>query len=74
MSSFDLIEKLEKEHSLSLNEYEQLIREYTTELADFAAKKSNLSVFTENAEYVDLAENPMFSELFIKNMMFTFYI
>lgn len=42
--------------------------------ADFAAKKSNLSVFTENAEYVDLAENPMFSELFIKNMMFTFYI
>lgn len=42
--------------------------------AEFAAKKSDLSVFTENAEYVDLAENPMFSELFIKNMMFTFYI
>lgn len=40
MNNFDLIEKLEKEHSLSLNEYEQLIREYTTELADFTAKKA----------------------------------
>ena len=42
--------------------------------AEFAVQKSNLSVFTKKAEYVDLAENPMFSELFIKNMMFTFYM
>ena len=31
MNSFELIEKLEKEHTLSLGEYEQLIREYNEE-------------------------------------------
>lgn len=40
MNSFDLIEKLEKEHSLSLNEYEQLITNYTEKMADFAAQKA----------------------------------
>lgn len=41
MNSFELIDKLEKEHSLSLNEYEQLITSYTEELANFAAKKAD---------------------------------
>ncbi|MBE5812636.1 MAG: [FeFe] hydrogenase H-cluster radical SAM maturase HydE [Clostridiales bacterium] len=40
MNSINLIEKLENEHSLSLGEYEQLIREYTPELAEFVAKKA----------------------------------
>lgn len=38
----------------------------------FSCEKNDLS-FINNAEYVDLAESPMFSELFIDNMMFSFY-
>ncbi len=38
----------------------------------FACENNDLS-FVNNAEYVDLAENAMFSELFIDNMMFLFY-
>ena len=41
MNNFKLIEKLEKEHVLSLKEYEYLISGYTEELADFAAKKAD---------------------------------
>lgn len=40
MNSFELIEKLEQQHSLSLEEYEYLILNYTNELADFMAKKA----------------------------------
>lgn len=36
-------------------------------------ENNDLSVFTENACYEDLASEPVFSELFIENMMFTFY-
>ena len=36
----------------------------------YAAEKNELSLFTENAVYVDLAASTDFSELFIKNMMF----
>ena len=36
----------------------------------YACKKSNLSSFTEKAEYIDLSLNPEFSDLFIENMMF----
>ncbi|MBP3445685.1 MAG: DUF4445 domain-containing protein [Clostridia bacterium] len=36
----------------------------------YAAEKNDLSLFTENAVYVDLAASTDFSELFIKNMMF----
>lgn len=36
----------------------------------YAAEKNDLSLFTENAVYVDLAASIDFSELFIKNMMF----
>jgi len=41
MNSFELIEKLEKEQSLLLEEYEQLIECYTEKLADFAAQKAD---------------------------------
>ena len=40
MNSFELIEKLEQQHSLSLEEYEYLILNYTSNLADFVAKKA----------------------------------
>jgi len=40
MNSFELIEKLEQQHRLSLEEYEYLILNYTNELADFMAKKA----------------------------------
>ena len=36
----------------------------------YAAEKNDLSLFTENAVYIDLAASTDFSELFIKNMMF----
>ena len=36
----------------------------------FACEKNNLSEYLENAEYIDLSTNQMFSELFIENMMF----
>lgn len=36
-------------------------------------ENNDLSVFTENACYEDLASDSVFSELFIENMMFTFY-
>ena len=36
----------------------------------YASEKNDLSLFTENAVYVDLAASTDFSELFIKNMMF----
>lgn len=39
----------------------------------FACEQNDLSFFTRNAEYVDLAANAMFSKLFIDNMMFSFY-
>lgn len=36
----------------------------------YASEKNELSLFTENAVYVDLAASTDFSELFIKNMIF----
>ncbi len=39
----------------------------------FACEKNDLSFFINNAEYIDLASNSMFSKLFIENMMFSFY-
>ena len=39
----------------------------------FACEENDLSVYLKNAKYVDLAENPMFSKKFIKNMNFSFY-
>lgn len=36
----------------------------------YASEKNDLSLFTENAVYVDLAASTDFSEQFIKNMMF----
>ncbi len=36
----------------------------------YALEKNDLSVFTKNAEYIDLSLDKYFSELFIKNMMF----
>ena len=36
-------------------------------------ENNDLSVFTENACYEDLASDKEFSELFMKNMMFSFY-
>ena len=36
----------------------------------YACEKNNLSVYTDNAVYVDLSGNSGFSDLFIKNMMF----
>lgn len=38
--------------------------------AKYVSEKNDLSVFTNNAEYVDLSADPVFSELFIENMMF----
>ena len=37
---YSLIDKLEKEHSLSLEEYKQLLDERTPQLAEYAAKKA----------------------------------
>lgn len=39
----------------------------------FACKKNDLSAILKNAQYIDLAADPMFSDLFIDNMMFSFY-
>lgn len=39
----------------------------------YILENNDLSVFTENACYEDLASDSVFSELFIENMMFTFY-
>ena len=39
----------------------------------FACEKNDLLVYLKNAKYVDLAENPMFSKMFIENMNFSFY-
>lgn len=36
----------------------------------YAFEKNNLSLYTDNAVYVDLSGNVAFSDLFIKNMMF----
>ena len=36
----------------------------------FAVEHGDLTPFTEGAEYVDLAKNKVFSDLFIENMMF----
>lgn len=36
----------------------------------FAAEKNDLSVFLDNTQYVDLAADPVFSDLFIENMLF----
>jgi len=36
----------------------------------YAYEKNNFSVFTENAEYVDLSADVLFGELFIENMLF----
>ena len=38
--------------------------------AKYAIEKNDLSVFLDNAEYIDLAESPVFSDCFIKNMKF----
>ena len=35
----------------------------------YAVEKNNLSVITDNSEYIDLSLNKDFSDLFIKNMM-----
>lgn len=37
----------------------------------YAIEKNDLSVFTDNAVYADLSSDSHFSELFIKNMMFS---
>ena len=39
----------------------------------FACEKNDLSVYIKNARYIDLAENSMFSKMFVENMMFSFY-
>ncbi|MBQ7876496.1 MAG: DUF4445 domain-containing protein [Clostridia bacterium] len=39
-------------------------------LVKFASGKSDLSAFLKNAEYVDLAKDEYFQDLFIENMMF----
>ena len=36
----------------------------------YACEKNDLSCFTKNAQYLDLSTNPVFSQLFIENMMF----
>lgn len=36
----------------------------------YATERASLSPFTENITYIDLAQSPEFSELFIQNMMF----
>lgn len=36
----------------------------------YAIEKNDLSVFTENAEYINLSSDECFSDLFMKNMMF----
>ena len=41
MNNYKLIEKLEKEHALSLKEYEELIGGCSEELADFVAQKAD---------------------------------
>lgn len=41
--------------------------------AKFCCEKNDLSVFTSNAEYIDLAADKIFSKLFIDNMIFGFY-
>ncbi|MBQ2756201.1 MAG: [Oscillospiraceae bacterium] len=47
---FSLIDKLEREHSLSLNEYEALISSYTDETAGYIAEKA---VAARKAVYAD---------------------
>ena len=36
----------------------------------YACHKNNLTVYTDNACYVDLSTNSLFSDLYVKNMMF----
>lgn len=36
----------------------------------YACEENDLSVYIENSAYVDLSSNPLFSDLFIENMMF----
>lgn len=36
----------------------------------YACEKNDLAEFTENAVYIDLSSSPLFSDLFIENMMF----
>ncbi len=36
----------------------------------FAASQTDLTAITKKAEYIDLSANPLFSELFISNMLF----
>ncbi|MBR5233823.1 MAG: DUF4445 domain-containing protein [Clostridia bacterium] len=36
----------------------------------YACEEKDLSVYVDNSDYVDLSLNPLFSDLFIKNMMF----
>ena len=36
----------------------------------YACEKNDLAVYTDNSTYVDLSANPIFSDLFIENMMF----
>lgn len=36
----------------------------------YACEKNDLTKYTDSAEYVDLSSNPVFSDLFIENMMF----
>ncbi|MBQ6164456.1 MAG: DUF4445 domain-containing protein [Clostridia bacterium] len=38
--------------------------------AKYAAEKNDLSVFLDHMTYVDLAADPVFSELFVENMLF----
>ena len=39
----------------------------------YACEKNDLSAYLDNARYIDLAENTMFSKMFIDNMQFLFY-
>ncbi len=36
----------------------------------YACEKNNLTVYTNNSEYVDLSSNSVFTDLFVKNMLF----
>ena len=36
----------------------------------YACEKNDLAVYIDNSTYVDLSANPIFSDLFIENMMF----
>ena len=36
----------------------------------YACRQSDLSVYTDRAQYLDLSADPLFTELFVDNMLF----